>query len=190
MSMTLVEHDRLRAKLHGELAAALGLKELRTGREKLRDESGVKVAERRILSAWSVIVEPSFSAWIAAAATHGDDGQTRAVVLLEQGEAPARRVGPVTLQTSQEVVLCALNDVRLVEPVEGIALDGTGYTWTVLTGAMKATVSFSNPRTPSLEQLESRLMEFVRLVVETAGADAGDPIIGGWVEHVEKFAKR
>lgn len=128
--------------------------------------------------------------WLGAAAIHGDDGQARAVVLLGTEELPSRRIGPVTLQPKDDSVLSALSEIELVEPVKSITLDGVSYSWTVVTGALRTTLSFANPSATSVKRLETCLQGFVQMVARAAGADPQNPIIQGWIQSVEKFVRR
>jgi hypothetical protein len=186
--MTVAERESVRNHLVSVLAGTLGMRELRVGREFSRDEAGRRISQRWIEYVWAAIVQPSFSPCWAISAARTDDGQTRAAIAFQGEGMKVLHLGPVNLVESGDIILDSLNELQLIEPVKGVVLDGIAYSWTVMCGSLSTTLSFCNPRTSGLKQLEDRLAKFVQLVIRVAGEHGAPLAISDWLRQIDKIA--
>lgn len=175
-----------------QLCQALGVPELRCGRQALRDQRGWLDDQIDVGYLWHALVMPSFHPWAAVGMAHMDESEFRgkkhpsvirgAVVLFDRGQVQMRGWGAADVGT--DPLAEAIRGVQLLPAIKSICLDGISYRICTSDYEINATLEIHNPRTASLRAVEQSLFQVAKSVQEQTGNDEIAAYLNSWQECI------
>jgi hypothetical protein len=172
--------------LENQIASALGLDDLRSGRHTVRDQRGWKTREVLVLGIWVVHILPSFHPPATVAVVMEEHRTLGAFAVVVGVSKTWDTVSVADTQLAPDwvdPVADVLSKINLFDLEGGLSLDGISYELQIDTLASKAQIHFSNPITQSLVGLEQAIFRVASEVVTLAGGPLEKKYLVTWQEY-------
>lgn len=175
--------------LEGQIAATLGLDDLRPGRHIVRDQQGSKTHEVSVLGIWAAHISPILFPPATVAVVMEKQRTLGAFAVVIGVSRTWDTVAIVDAQFAPEwvdPVADVLDKVDLFDLNGGIGLDGISYKLHIDTFASRSQVHFSTPSTQSLVGLEQAIFRVASEVVALAGGPVEKRYLDTWQGHLAR----
>ena len=173
--------------LEGQIAATLGLDDLRPGRHIVRDQQGSKTHEVSVLGIWAAHISPILFPPATVAVVMEEQRTFGAFAVVIGVSRTWDTVSVVDAQFAPEwvdPVADILGKVDLFELDGGLVLDGISYELHIDTLASRSQIHFATPNTQSLVGLEQAIFRVANEVVTLAGGPLEKRYIDTWQDHL------
>jgi ATP-dependent Clp protease ATP-binding subunit ClpA len=172
-----------------EIARLFGLDQLRAGRAYLRKypKHGERVGSLQIEYSWKLEIRPSFeqAAVLCVMKTVGEEFEGK----MTDGWlklAFATADDSAIIEIENDPISEILRQMNLLAQESGITVDGIGYKLTLSTPEVAAELSFANPRSAVLRELEGKLVSLAEQVVASVHNEALSEVLQNWKSYVDQ----
>lgn len=163
------------------LLAAFNLEDFRVGRHVIRGERlWPPISDLQVESMWLATIEPSFDQMAYLMVVHTDKHPQAVFCLKGPHSLPDIPREPIDCPTLDDQVASSLKHIDLFSRVDGVSLDGIGYSVHICTSAASADLAFSSPLTESLCSVERGLFEVAASVAGAMDNTELDDYIDIW----------
>jgi hypothetical protein len=175
--------------LEGQIAATLGLNNLRSGRHIVRDQQRSKTREVSVLGIWAAHILPSLFPPATVAVVMEEQRALGAFAVVVGLSRTWDTVSVVDVQFAPEwvdPVADVLTQTNLFDLEGGLCPDGISYELHIDTFASKSQIHFATPSTQSLIELEQAVFRVANEVVALAGGPLEKRYLDTWQDHLAR----
>lgn len=175
--------------LEGQIASALGLDNLRSGRHVVHDQQGSTTREVSVLGIWAAHISPILFPPATVAVVMEKQRTLGAFAVAIGVSRTWDTVSVVDAQFAPEwadPVADVLDKVDLFDLNGGIGLDGISYELHIDTFASRSQIYFATPSTQSLVGLEQAVFQVASEVVTLAGGPLEKRYLDTWQDRLAR----